>query len=95
MFSPAAHIYLKEGAVHKARHKTILVPFHLKEPIRQALWKDVEKGIIAPVPVGMPTIWCSTMVITTKKNSNSQRTVDHQHLNPNWVAIPIGTANAT
>ena len=77
MSVPAAHIHLKEGAVPKARHNPIPVPFHFKVPIRQALWKDVERGIIALVP----TDWRSTMVITAKKNGNSQFSVDHQHLN--------------
>ena len=81
MSGPAAHIHLKEGAVPKARHSPIPVPFHFKEPVRQALWNDVERGIIAPVPVGMPTDWCSTMVITAKKNGNPRRTIDYQHLN--------------
>ena len=60
MSGSATHIHLKERAV--PRHKPIPVPFHFKEPVRQALWKDVEKGIIAAVPMGMPTDWCSTMV---------------------------------
>ena len=77
----AAHIHLKEGAVPKAEHNPIPVPFHFKEPVRQALWEDVKKGIITPVPVGMPTDWCSTMVITAKKNGKPWRTIDYQHLN--------------
>ena len=78
---PAAHIHLNEGAIPKARHDPIPVPFHFKEPVKQAVWKDVERGILAPVPMVMPTNWCSTMVITAKKNGNPRRTVDYQHLN--------------
>ena len=55
MSGPTAHIHLKEGTVPKARHNPIPVPFNFKEPVRQAIWKDVERGIIVPVPVGMPT----------------------------------------
>ena len=80
MSGPAAHIYLKEGAVPKARHNQIPVPFHFKEPEGQALWEDVKRGIITPVPVGMPTDWCSTMVITAKKNGKPRRTINYQHL---------------
>ena len=76
-----AHIHLKEGAVPKARHSPIPMPFLLKEPVRQALWEDVIRGIITPVPVGMPTDWCSTMVITAKKNGKPWRTIEYQHLN--------------
>ena len=70
MSGPVAHIHLKEGAIPKARHNTIPVPFHFMELVKRALWKDVERGIITPVPVGMPTDWCSTMVITAKNNGN-------------------------
>lgn len=38
-------------------------------------------GIIAPVPIGTPVKWCTTMVITQKKNVNIRPTVDLQHLN--------------
>ena len=81
MSGTIAHIHLKEGAVPKARHSPIPVSFHLKEPVRQALWEDVKRGIITPVPVGMPTDWCSTMVIIAKKNGKPRRTIDYQHLN--------------
>ena len=67
MSGPTAHIYLEEGAVLKARHNPIPVAFHSKEPVRQAPWEDMKRGIITPVLVSMPTDWCSTMVITAKK----------------------------
>ena len=75
------HIHQKEGAISKARHNPIPVPFHFKEPVKQALWEDVRRGIITPVPVGMPTDWCSTMVITAKNPGKPRRTIDYQHLN--------------
>ena len=43
--------------------------------------KDVENGIIEPVPVGEPVIWCSPMVVTPKKDGRPRRTVDLQKLN--------------
>ena len=67
MSGHAAHIHLKEGAVPKAKHSPIPVPFHLKEPVWQSLWEDVKRGITTPVSVGMPTDWCSTMVVTAKE----------------------------
>ena len=85
MSGPAAHIHLKEGAVPKARHNPIPVPFHFKEPVRQALWEDMKRGIITPVPVDMPTDWCRTMVITAKKNGKPQRTIDYQHLHSQCI----------
>ena len=74
MSGRTAHIYLKEGAAPKARHSPFPVPFHLKKPVRQALWEDVKRSIITQVPVGMPTDWCCPLVVTAK-------TIDYQHLN--------------
>ena len=81
MSGPPAHIHLKEGSTPKARHNPIPVPYHYKEQVKEALWEDVKRGIISPVPIGTPTDWCSTMVITAKKNGKPRRTVDYQHLN--------------
>ena len=81
MSGPPAHIHLKEGSTPKARHSPIPVPYHYKEQVKEALWEDVKRGIISPVPIGTPTDWCSTMVITAKKNGKPRRTVDYQHLN--------------
>ena len=67
MSGPPAHIHLKEGSTPKARHNLIPVPYHYKEQVKEALWEDVKRGIISPVPIGTPTDWCSTMVITAKK----------------------------
>ena len=41
----------------------------------------MEMGVIAPVPIGMATEWCSTMIIAAKKDGRPRRTVDLQHLN--------------
>ena len=81
MSGHAAYIHFKERAVPKARHNPIPVPFHFKEPVKQVLWKDIEKSVIAPVSVGMPTDWCCTIVLTAKKNGNPWRIVHYQHLN--------------
>lgn len=78
---PPGHIHLKEGAVPHARHVPIPVPFHLREATKEGLDRDVTRGIIKPVPAGTPTDWCSTMVVTVKKNGNTRRTVDLQRLN--------------
>ena len=81
MAGPPAHIHLKDNATPKAKHTPIPVPLHFKEKVKELLDKDVERGIIAPVPIGTPTNWCSTMVITAKKNGSPRRTIDYQHLN--------------
>ena len=45
--------------------------------MKESLDRDVERGIIAPVPVE----WCSPMVVTAKKNGKPRKTIDLQHLN--------------
>ena len=81
MSGPPAHIHLKDVAIPKAKHNPIPIPYHYREEVKKALWDDVEKGIITPVPIGTPTDWCSTMIITAKKNGKPRRSVDNQHLN--------------
>ena len=78
---PPAHVHLKTPAFPRARHCPIPVPFHLKQSVKNALDEDVSRGIIKPVPLGTPTEWCSTMVVTSKKDGRPRRTVDYQHLN--------------
>ena len=41
----------------------------------------LDQRIITPMPIGMPTDWCSMMLITAKKNGKPRRTIDYQHLN--------------
>ena len=60
------------GLATHIHQSPIPVPFHFKEPVRQALYEDVKRGIITPVTVGMPTDWCSTMVITAKKMASHE-----------------------
>ena len=67
MSGKPAHIHLKQNAVPKAKHRPIPVLYHLKEPVRQALIRDIERGLLKQVPIGTRMDWCSTMVITTKK----------------------------
>ena len=81
MPGPPAHIHLKDDAILKAKHNRIPVPYHYRDEVKKAFWDDVESGVITPVPIGAPTDWCSTMVITAKKNWKPRRTVDYQHLN--------------
>lgn len=78
---PPAHIHMKEGAVPKARHSPIPVPFHMKKAVKDSIDDDVRRGILIPVPMDTPTQWCSTMVITPKKNGKPRRTIDYQYLN--------------
>ena len=78
---PLAHIHLKEGAVPRARHTPIPVPYHLRDATKESIDADVAKGILAPVPIGTPTEWCSRMVVQSKKDGRPRRTVDYVYLN--------------
>ena len=81
LHGPDGHIHLQSNAVPKARHSPIPVAFCLKEATNASLFRNVECGIVAPVPVGIPTEWCSTMVVTGKKDGRPRRTIYYQHLN--------------
>lgn len=78
---PPGHVHLKPDAVPRARHSPIPIPHHLKQAVKASLDDDVQRGIIAPVPIGTPCEWSSVMVITPKKDGRPRRTVDYQYLN--------------
>ena len=78
---PDGRIHLREDAVPWARHAPIPVQFHFKEAVKAGLFKDIERDIIAPVPAGTPTEWCSTMVITPKKDGR-------QTPPDSWLPVP-------
>ena len=40
-----------------------------------------DHGIIAPVPIGSPVSWCSSMVVLSKEDGSPRRTIDFQRLN--------------
>ena len=80
MSGPPAYIHLKDVAIPKAKYNPIPVPYHYREEVKKALWNDVEKVIITPVSISALTDWCSTIVITAKKNGKPRRTMNYQHL---------------
>ena len=84
MSSPPAHIHLKESATPKAKHNPIPVPYYYKEKVKKALWDDVKKGIITPIPIGTPTDCSNNYGTAPKKNGKLRRTMDYQHLNSQY-----------
>ena len=81
MSATPAHIYLKSNAVPYAKHTPISVPFHWKQEVKELLDKHVKKsGILQEVPFSTPVQWCSTMIVTAKKDGRPRITVDLQHL---------------
>jgi len=78
---PVAKIHLKPDAVPYARHTPYPVPHHWKAEVKASLDRDVKRGIITPVPIGMPVTWCSPMVVVCKADGSPRRTIDFQKLN--------------
>ena len=75
------HIHLKKDATPSATHVPIPIPLHWKAEVKASLDRDVENGIIEPVPIGEPVQWCSPMVVVAKSDGKPRRTVDLQKLN--------------
>ena len=100
MSGKPTHICRKQSL--KLNTDVLPVPYHLKEPVRQALMQDI-RGILKQVPIGTPMDWCSTMVITTKKDgrprlyhrlSISEFTMQARNP-PHCLIFPAGNAGAT
>ena len=81
MNSKPAHIHLNPSAKPNARHTPIPILIRWKQVIKDSLDRDVDRGIITPVPVGTPVEWCSPVVVITKKDGTPRKTVDLRHLN--------------
>ncbi len=47
----------------------------LTRAVEARLHRDVELGILEPVPIGTPVTWCSGMVIVSKKSGEPRRTI--------------------
>ena len=75
------HLMVDPNATPVAHHSPIPVPIHWQDDVKAGLDRDVELGVIEPVPVGEPVTWCHRMVICAKKNGKPRRTVDFQALN--------------
>ena len=63
MSTVPAHIHLKPDAIPYACHTPIPVPIHYRSDTKAGLDRDVERGIIKPVPIGTPVEWCSPMLV--------------------------------
>jgi len=81
MDGPPLHIIVNKDATPHAVHTPIPVPAHWQKEVKQGLDRDVQLGVIEPVPWGTPTTWCARMITVAKKDGTPRRTVDLQHLN--------------
>ena len=74
MDTPPLRLMISDDAIPKASHKAIPVPLHWLEKVKSDLDRDVQLGVIEPVPIGDPVVWCHRMVVTAKKNGDPRRT---------------------
>ena len=81
MDGPPLRIMIRPDAEPVAHHKAIPVPLHWQTEVKAALDRDVQLGVIEPVPVGEPVTWCHRMVVVSKKSGSPRRCVDLQALN--------------
>ena len=81
MDGPPLRIMISPDAEPVAHHKAIPVPLHWQTEVKAALDRDVQLGVIEPVPVGEPVTWCHRMVVVSKKSGSPRRCVDLQPLN--------------
>ena len=81
MEGPPMRLMVNADANPVAWHTPIPVPLHWQETVKAGLDRDVQLGVIEPVPVGEPVTWCHRMVVCAKKDGEPRRTVDLQSLN--------------
>ena len=81
MSGPPMRIEVDETATPTAVHKPIPVPIHWRNEVKAQLDRDVELGVIEPVPWGEPVTWCSRMILVAKNDGSPRRTVDLKSLN--------------
>lgn len=81
MSGPPMRLMMDPNAKPVAYHSPIPVPVHWQGSVKAGLDRDVQLGVIEPVPVGTPVTWCSRMVIAVKKSGEPRRTIDFQPLN--------------
>lgn len=81
MTGPPMHLMIDTDATPFATHKPIPIPIHWQENIYADITRDVNLGVLEPVPVGTPVTWCHKMVVVAKKSGKPRRTVDLQPLN--------------
>ncbi|CAG2222071.1 unnamed protein product [Mytilus edulis] len=85
MEGPPLKLMIDPKATPVACHTPVPVPLHWQDDVKASLDQDVRLGVIEPVPVGEPVTWCHRMVICSKKNGKSRRTVDFQALNAHAI----------
>lgn len=81
MEGPPMKLMVDSHATPVAHHNPVPVPLHWHDEVKKGLDRDVQLGVLEPVPIGEPVTWCHRMVVCAKKDGTPRRTVDLQALN--------------
>ena len=81
MEDPPLELMIDQEVVPIANHTPIPIPIHWQDEVKAGLGRDVNLGVIEPVPFNDPVKWCYCMVIWPKKNGQLRCTIDLQNLN--------------
>ena len=73
---PELSLHVDESVPHKPVHTPSVIPIHIQEPVHNGLKNDCKKGVLEKVPFGEPSQYCHRMVVTTKAEGKSRRTID-------------------
>ena len=55
---PPLRLMVNKEATPSVCHKAIPVPLHWMEKVKADIDRDVQLGVIEPVPIGDPVTWC-------------------------------------
>ena len=76
MERPPMSLMISENAKPTAYHTPLPIPIHWQDEVKRSIERDINLGVIEPVPVGEPVTWCHRMVLCANKNGKPRKTVD-------------------
>ena len=73
---PPMKIHTDPDAVPVVVHKPVPVPLHYRDQVNAMIEAEVKRGVLKKIGPGVPTTWCTKLVITAKKDGRPRMTVD-------------------
>ena len=61
-------IHTDPDAVPVVVHKPVPVPLHFRDQVNAMIEAEVKRGVLKKIGPGVPTTWCTKLVITAKKD---------------------------
>ncbi len=86
VLGPLMKIHVDPKAIPIAVHKPIPNPHHWQGQVEAVIDRDVKLGVIEKIPMGMPTMWQSRMVVVSKKTGKPRGMVDLSPLNKHCLS---------